>query len=192
MKSLARLLTLVPILALAVTPALAAKGAHVIDHVWTRPDLDPAKIQSMAMIPVATFDRNVEAEKLVQMKWGQTFTSTGYRWISGNSTRDLIRAMGGDSLLRAVKAGVLKSGQVDSLVAPSLCARLRVNALLSVRVDLWAQSLIMPDQAGMGRPMPSTTFCPASSEIGIGLNTGGKHDEAATARASGQAGAGRT
>jgi len=154
MKSLARLLALAILLAPVATPTHAAKGAHVIDHVWTRPDFDPSKIQSIAMLPVATFDGNLEAERLVQMKWGQTFAGAGYRWISGTTARDLIRGIGGDSLLRAVKAGVLKGGQVDSLSAPSLCARLRVNALLSVRVDLWAQSLIQPDQAGK----PSTSL----------------------------------
>jgi hypothetical protein len=48
---------------------------------------------------------------------------------------------------------VLARGQVDSLRAPLLCARLRTDAVLSVRIDLWEQQQILWNQSGR----PNTT-----------------------------------
>jgi hypothetical protein len=148
-------------LALAVLFALvgasaaqAAKPAHRLDQVWAHPEFFGFKLRSIAMLPAATFDHNLEAEKLVQGEWGRKFAGTGYRWVSATTARDLLRAAGGDSLLKVIKESVLSQGRIDSLLAPALCARLRTDALLTVRVDQWSQIAIEPGQSGK----PSTTL----------------------------------
>ena len=134
--------------------AHAAKPAHSLDQVWTHPDFPGIKVRSIAMLPAATFDHNLEAEKLVQGEWGREFVGSGYRWVSATTARDLVRATGGDSLLKAITESVLSQGRVDSLLAPALCARLHTDALLTVRVDQWTQIAIELEQSGK----PSTTI----------------------------------
>jgi hypothetical protein len=133
----------------------AAKGPRVIDQVWTHPEIARFNVRSVAMLPPANFEHNLEAEKVVQVEWGRQFAGTGYRWVSAMTARDLLRASaGGDSILKAVNHAVLADGRIDSLSAPALCARLRTDALLTVRVDQWVQVAIPPEQSGK----PSTTI----------------------------------
>ena len=139
---------------LSATAATAARGPRVIDQVWTHPDFARLGVRGIAMLPPTTFDHNLEAEKLAQTEWGRLFAGTGYRWVSATTTRDQLRAMGGDSLLQAVSLAVQGGGRVDSVMAPALCARFRTNALLTVRLDQWAQVAILPEQSGK----PSTTI----------------------------------
>lgn len=127
----------------------AAKGPRTIDQVWTHHDFARFNVRSVAMLPPATFDHNLEAEKLVQVEWGRQFAGAGYRWVSATTARDQLRASaGGDSILKRVSLSVLGDGRIDSLIAPQLCARLRTNALLTVRVDQWTQIAIAPEQSG--------------------------------------------
>lgn len=135
--------------------AQAAKGPRTIDQVWTHPDFARFNVRSIAMLPPANFEHNLEAERQVQGEWGRMFNGAGYRWVSGTTARDQIRAWtAGDSLLKVITESVLGNARIDSLTAPVLCARLRTNALLTVRVDQWTQVAIAPEQSGK----PSTTI----------------------------------
>jgi hypothetical protein len=136
------------------TPAAAARRERGIDRIWTHPDFARSGVDRIAFVPVATYDNQLPNENLVEAVMAAALRETGYRWLSGNSTRDLLRSRtGGDSLLQAVKAGVLAGGRVDSLQAPGLCALLGCDAVLSVRVDQWEQVVPEWNQAGK----PSTT-----------------------------------
>ena len=140
--------------AIAASSGHAAKGPRTQDQVWSRPDFAHLGVQSIAMLPVATYTNDLPAERQVQMAWGQKFAASGYRWISAGTVRDLLRASAeGDSLLKLARESVLQKGHVDSLLAPALCGRLRVGAALSVCVQQWEQTAIEPDQAGK----PSTS-----------------------------------
>ena len=133
----------------------AAKAPRIIDQVWAHPDFAAFHVQSIAMAPAATFDHDIETEKLVQSEWGRSFQGAGYRWVSAGSVRDLIRAgVAGDSILKVIKDAVLERGRIDSLMASDLCARFRTRALLSVRVDQLTQVAIEPGQSGK----PSTSI----------------------------------
>ena len=138
----------------AASATQAAKGPRVIDQVWTHPGYPGFNVKSIAMLPPASFDHNLELEKQVQGEWGRQFAGSGYRWVSAITSRDLIRATGGDSLLKLVRDGVLAQSRVDSLLAPGLCARLHTDALLCVRVDQMNQVAIEPEQSGK----PSTSI----------------------------------
>lgn len=133
----------------------AAKGPRAIDQVWTHPNFGHFKVRSIAMLPPANFEHSLEAEKQVQGEWGRQFAGAGYRWISATTARDIIRGWaGGDSILKVITESVLADARIDSLRAPMLCARLRTDALLTVRVDQWTQVAIAPEQSGK----PSTTI----------------------------------
>lgn len=139
---------------LAVAGLAAEKKGKKLDLIWTRPDFTGATVQRIAMLPACSFTHDIRAEKLAEDAWGQSFRGTGYRWISSLTTRDLLRREpGGDSLLKVATEGVLQNVRVDSLQAPALCARLRVSAVLSVRLDTWEQLEMEWNQAGK----PSTT-----------------------------------
>jgi hypothetical protein len=140
---------LAALLALAATGALAKKKATEV--FWTRPDYATLHVDRIALLPVATYDHDLANENLVEATLGPAFRSTGYRWISGTSTRDLLRSRtGGDSLLKALQAGVLAQGRLDSLQAPALAAMLRCDAVLTVRVDLMERH--EPDWSVAGKP----------------------------------------
>jgi hypothetical protein len=135
--------------------AAAAKKPHTVDNIWVHPRFASFSVQSIAMLPPASFDRDFEAERQVQGQSGRALVGSGYRWVSSLTTREMLRvSAGGDSLLKAVTARVLADGRVDSLTARVLCRMFRTNAVMSVRVDEWTQIAIEPDQSGK----PSTTI----------------------------------
>lgn len=136
-------------LLLAAGPGSAAKQPRGVDHIWTHPEFDSLNVRAIALFPGASFARDIEIEKMVQAEWGRTFAGTGYRWVSATTVRDMLKGSAdGDSLLKRVRESVLASDRIDSLLAPILCARLRTNAVLSVRVDQWEQVSIEPGQSG--------------------------------------------
>lgn len=136
-------------IALVAAGALRAdKGGKSEDLVTAQPDTATYRVQSIAMLPVATFNFDNSVENKVGAAFAQQFANTGYRWISARGTKELLRLSLGDSAVKAVSAAVLKLGRIDSLSAPALCARLRVNALLSLRVDTFEQNPIMYSQSG--------------------------------------------
>ena len=123
------------VLALAVAGAAgAAKKAR--DQVWVRPDFATLRVGRIAFLPVTSYDNNIQTENSVEASLGPAFKGIGYRWLSGTTTRELLRSKtGGDSLLKTLRAGVLAQGRLDSLHAPGLASMLRCDAVLTVRVD---------------------------------------------------------
>ena len=139
---------------LAPAGVAAAKKEKTLDRLWTHPEIASHGMRSVALLPAATFDHNLAAEKEVELSWGPIARGTGYRWFYSTMTKDLLRrAFGGDSVLAAVRKGMLKDGRVDSLSARALCQALRVSAVLSIRADQWEQLQMEWNQTGR----PSTT-----------------------------------
>jgi hypothetical protein len=135
------------LLAASLAPA-AEKKARLVDLFWTAPDAASYGIGSIAMLPVATYDDNLEARRFVETAAAQAFRGTGYRWLSATSARDYLQRAGGDSLLLATRTMLTKLGRVDSLEAPLLSRTLRTRALLSLRVEAWDRVVLEPTQAG--------------------------------------------
>jgi hypothetical protein len=144
------------LLAFAASPVSAAKGPKTAAVFKTAPDFASHEVKSIAVLPVATFDRNTKAAGMIAAYWGPDLRSTGYRWISTQTTRDMIASAFGDSMLEAIRVGLLKDIRLDSLLAPALCAKLRVNALLCARLDQWEQRELLWSQSG--RPSTSVQF----------------------------------
>jgi len=150
------LITCAALFALSLSPAgvAAAKKDKKLDLFWTHPEIASYSFRSVALLPAATFDHDLKAEKEVELAWGPVGRGTSYRWFYSTMTKDLLRrAFGGDSVLTALRKGVLKDGRVDSLTARSLCQALRVSAVLSMRADQWEQIQMEWNQTGT----PSTT-----------------------------------
>jgi len=140
--------------ALAATPAaLAAKKEKTVDRIWVHPRVDSFNVGRISMLPVTSFDNDFAAEKQVEGSLAQQLAITGYRWVSAPTTREMLRGLGGDSLVKVYKTQILNSERVDSLATPDLCARLRCDALLTVRVDHWEKREMEWNQAGK----PSTS-----------------------------------
>jgi hypothetical protein len=139
------------LVALATFAALA--GGRKVDLVVAVPDYAAYGVRSVAVLPVATFDRNVQAERLVGDRWNPVLREAGYRWFSAATTRDLVRSAFGDSTAKVMREEILKNVRVDSLRAPQLCARLHTDAVLCVRVEQWEQRQIEWNQPGR----PATT-----------------------------------
>ena len=133
--------------AVAAGPSSNRRGSDA-DVFWTRADLAQHLPSSIALLPAASFDSNSERERVAGVAWASNFGRTSYRWVSAPVSRALLSGAAGDSLLRLARGSVLKDGRVDSLIAPALCARLRVQAVVSVRIDSWDIQAIEPDQTG--------------------------------------------
>jgi hypothetical protein len=141
-------------LALA-TVATAAPKKKLPDEIWMRPDLAGIHLESIAMLPVVTYDNGLEAEKTVALGVGAALRNSGHRWMSATTVRELARGdAAAEEQLHQAREGVLKDGRVDSLLAPALCARLRVDAVLTVRVEAWERRKMEWNEAGK----PSTTI----------------------------------
>ena len=140
------------VLALLASSVLAAKPkGRKMDLITTVPDFASFGVKSIALLPIATFDRSLPAERTVADLWGQNFRGTGYRWISAPTAREMLLSTLGDSTVKAVREQILKNVRVDSLCAPLLCAKLRTRTVLCVRVEQWEQQPILWNQSG--RPM---------------------------------------
>jgi hypothetical protein len=140
---------------MAPNPAAAKKPeVHALDKVWERAGLDTTHVESIAMLPAAAFDGNLQNEKTVEGMLARALRGAGYRWLSTASTRVRLRsAASDDSLLHAVRDQTLENVGVDSLTAIAVCALLRSDAVLSIRVDRFEQVKLEPGQNGK----PSTT-----------------------------------
>jgi len=137
----------------AVAPALAQKKPRAVDRFWTSPELASMPIGSIAMLPVVTFDGNLEARRAVELHLGQALRGSGHRWVSASTAREYLRRAGGDSLLAVIDGSVLKRERIDSLSAPFICQSARARAVLMVRVDQWEQRKLEFNQSGN----PTTT-----------------------------------
>jgi hypothetical protein len=131
----------------------AAEKKSAGDRFWTAPDLAQFQVQSIALLPPANYDGNVENRKLVENAVGQALKGSGHRWSSPFLVRDRLLKAGGDSLIQAIQEKLLKDPRVDSLDAPFLCRTLRVRALLTVRMDQMERRELEADQSGR----PATT-----------------------------------
>jgi hypothetical protein len=141
-------------LAPLASPALAAKPkGRKVDLIRIVPDFASYGVKSIAILPAVTYDKSLVAETKVPALLGRTLVSTGYRWVSAQTVREMLRSTVGDSVVKVLNAEILKSARVDSLRAPLLCAKLRTDAVLSVRVDLWEQMPVLWNQSGR----PATT-----------------------------------
>jgi hypothetical protein len=139
---------------LATTLAVhAAEKKSAGDRFWTAPDLASYPVQSIALLPPATYDGNVDARKHVEMAVGAALKGSGHRWASPFLVRDYLLKAGGDSLLKAINDKLLKNPRVDSLDAPFLARTTRTRALLTVRVDQLEKRELELDQSGK----PATT-----------------------------------
>ncbi|HKQ58213.1 MAG TPA: hypothetical protein VJY35_10140 [Candidatus Eisenbacteria bacterium] len=127
----------------------ADKKEKKLDVFWTHPDIASHPLRSIALMPLATFDGNLKAEKEVEIAWGPVARQIGYRWYYSTMSKDLLRrAFGGDSVLSAMRTQILKEGRVDSLAARRLCAALHTSAVLIMRADLWEQVQMEWNQTG--------------------------------------------
>lgn len=135
---------------LCAPPAAGAqRPARDLDLFWTRPGFDPTTIESIAMLPCASFNADLSSEKLVEGLIARTLRTSGHRWVSTSLTRPLLRAAApDDSLGRAVRGEILQSARVDSATAPDLCRMFRTDAVLCLRVDRWDQFALEPSQSG--------------------------------------------
>jgi hypothetical protein len=151
----ARVVALTAGVLLCAAVALAApKKPKTTDLSWTHPDFAALGVASIAMLPVTSYDHSLEAEKLVAQALGAALKGTGYRWISTSTVIELVRGdADAEALLRTARQSMVANERVDSLLAPPLCARLRTDAVLAVRIDQWEQRKLEWNEAGK----PSTT-----------------------------------
>ena len=150
MKRLASPLLL--LVALAI-PAHAARQTHPVDQIWTRPNLSTIRLESVAMLPAVSFDGVGPAERHAEGELMKIIRDAGFRWITAPTTRDMLRRVANDSIVPALKPKLLETARIDSASTPAVCALLRVNGLITLRVDRAEQVSIQTDQSGT----PSTT-----------------------------------
>jgi len=148
--------------ALIAPPASGQPKAKNVDLFWQRADFDSLGIKSIAFLPTLSFDHDLTKEQGAEDAMAQTIRGVVYRWLSPTSVLALCKARpAADSVWKLQRERILKSPQarVDSLAAPILCAALRVNALLSLRVDRMEK--VEPEWNQAGKPT-TTIACHAA------------------------------
>ena len=139
--------------AVGVHAAFAKDKNKIPDLIWVHPAFDSLGIQSVVLLPSASFDKNHRSENLIESLFAQALQPSGYRWVTPRVARDAIRSAFGDSGVAALSQGILAQGRVDSVVARRLCRTLRTGALMSLRLDQCEQVQVDWNQSGK----PSTT-----------------------------------
>src|SRR5438552_14548700 len=82
-----------------VVAGLAAAGERsksAGDRFWVAPDVAGYPVTSVALLPPATYDGNVDARKMVETAVGQALRASGHRWVSPFLVRDYLLRAGGD------------------------------------------------------------------------------------------------
>ena len=111
--------------------------------------MDSLTLRSVALLPAIGFDSDPATEKEIEVAWAPVSRATGFRWFYSTLTKDLLRrAFGGDSVLQALRAGLLEDGRPDSLSAQKLCGALHTSAVLTMRADIWERTKIEWNQTG--------------------------------------------
>ena len=133
------------VLAAALLGGLAAPGAAradkspvIVDERWVAPDFAQRAPRRIAVLPAVTFDA-FAAGHLVSDLFFDEFLNDGRTWVQPSLCRLLYGANNQerDSTLRVVSEQVRRSGRTDSLTTVALARRLRVDALVFLRVDRW-------------------------------------------------------
>lgn len=148
--------------ALIVPPAGAQPKPKHVDLFWQRADFDSLKIKSIAFLPTVSFDHDLQKEQGAEDAMAQTIRGVVYRWMSPTTVLALFKNRpAADSVWKLQRERILKSPQarVDSLAAPIICSALRVNALLSLRVDRMEK--VEPEWNQAGKPT-TTIACHAA------------------------------
>ena len=138
---------------LAALPASGGAAPRTPDLIWVHPRFDSLGVQSVALLPAASFDKNHRNESFVETMFARALQPAGYRWITPQVAREKIQSAGGDSAVTALSNVILKTGRVDSLSAQRVCSTLRTSALMSVRLDQFEQTQVEWNQSGK----PTTT-----------------------------------
>ncbi len=137
------------LLALSASVATAARREHPIDRLFVNPQLAAIRLTAVAMLPAVSYDNVLPAERSAEYQLMLKLRDAGYRWMSASTSRDMLRAAASDdSLLKANKEDLLAHDRLDSLRAARICALLRVNGLLTIRLDRAEQMSIQTDQSG--------------------------------------------
>lgn len=148
--SLASRAVLALVLGVAAVASAADKNKTVGDRYWLSSEFVNFPVVSIAMLPPATYDGNIENRKLVENAVGQALRGSGHRWVSPFLVRDYLLKNGGDSLTKAIHDKLLKDPRIDSLDAPFLSRVLRTRAILTVRIDQMERREL--EQGQTGRP----------------------------------------
>lgn len=160
-RELVRGLQAILVVALVLSIAAAAGGdskPRKVDIFWQRPDMDSIRIKSIAFMPTVAFDHDLNKEHEAEDAMALTIKGVSYRWLSPNSVLALLKIRpAADSLWKVQRDRVLKSPQarVDSLAAPVLCSAMRVQAMLTLRVDL--MEINEPEWNQAGKPTTTIT-----------------------------------
>jgi hypothetical protein len=154
-------------LALGVTLGLLAGSAHGpgpanadksggpnTDLLWTHPGYDSLAPKSIAFMPVVSYNSDLPTEHAAEDAAAAAFKGLAYRWVSPRNALALLGVRpGADSVWKAQRAVLLKTGRADSLAAPILCSALRTRAILCFRVDQLEKHDLQWDETGK----PSTS-----------------------------------
>jgi len=141
-------------LALVAGAGTAARQDKNLDLFWSHAEIARLAPRTIALLPAATYNYDLKAEKEIELSWSQATRGGPHRWIYSTLAKDMLReAFGGDSVLKALRESILKDGRVDSLSARALCRALRRSAVLCMRADQWEQIEMEWNQTGT----PSTT-----------------------------------
>ena len=160
-----------------VVPAFAEKAPNKkMDIFWQSPEFAAHEPRAIAMLPAATYDGSVEARQAVETAVAKALRGAGYRWTSTLITRDRLLRSGGDSLLKALNAQLLKEPRLDSLEAPGYSRLMSSDALLTIRVDRYEQYKLEVYQSGKATTTVGLTVALVDSSgrllwRGIGLET---------------------
>ena len=142
---------LAPLAALLLLTSTGAKDQRrpAGDLIWKHPQFSELAPASIALLPSASFDGNAERERMLTGACAANLGGGGYRWMSASTSRALLTSdSAGSALIAAARAAVLQHARVDSTLAPKICRRLRVQAVLGVRLDGWESQAIEATQSG--------------------------------------------
>ena len=127
----------------ADAPAAAKPAARLKkNQVWVAPDWEARGIRSMAIAPLRSVERNVEAEAMARRGMEGAFHARGIRFRGAGSILESVQRSRADAAWAAAVAAAAKGAPLDSASAAALKEALSSDALLFASLTSWQRSIV--------------------------------------------------
>ncbi len=127
----------------APRPVHAAKGPVILDERWVCPGFDQRNPRRVAILPAVT-QEGFDSSHLMSDLFFNGFMNDGRDWLPPGSAHLRLGASAHerDSTFREIVKQVRREGHTNAATTADLARRLRVDALVFLRVDRWEHAAV--------------------------------------------------
>ena len=109
---------------------------------WVAPDWDARAIRSIAIAPLRSVERNLEAETLARRGLEAALAGRPYRFRGADTFLEAVKTGKADEAWALAVAAATRGAPLDSATVPSLRAALSTDAILVASITNWQRYVV--------------------------------------------------